>query len=59
MTVYLTLYCPHQNDFCTKMGTDESWFNVPLTPSLPQPVKFPDHLQTIVSGPITHLLSML
>ena len=26
--VYLSLHCHHQNDFCTKMGSDESHFNV-------------------------------
>ena len=24
------MYCPHQNDFCIKMGRDESHFNVLL-----------------------------
>ena len=28
--LYLTLYCHHQNDFCMKMGSDESRFNVSL-----------------------------
>ena len=27
---YLSLYCHHQNDFCTKMGSDESHFNISL-----------------------------
>ena len=27
-TVYLSLRCPHQNDFCIQMGSDESHFNV-------------------------------
>ena len=27
---YLTLHCHHQNDFCIKMGSDESHFNVSL-----------------------------
>ena len=26
--VYLSLHCHHQNDFCIKMGSDESHFNV-------------------------------
>ena len=26
--IYLSLHCHHQNDFCTKMGSDESHFNV-------------------------------
>ena len=26
--IYLSLYCHHQNDFCIKMGSDESHFNV-------------------------------
>ena len=26
--IYLSLYCHHQNDFCIKMGSDESQFNV-------------------------------
>ena len=25
---YLSQYCHHQNDFCIKMGSDESHFNV-------------------------------
>ena len=28
---YLSLHCHHQNDFCIKMGSDESHFNVSLT----------------------------
>ena len=26
----LSLHCHHRNDFCIKMGSDESHFNVPL-----------------------------
>ena len=26
--LYLTLFCQHQNDFCVKMGCDESRLNV-------------------------------
>ena len=26
--IYLSLHCPHQNDSCIKMGSDESHFNV-------------------------------
>ena len=26
--MYLLLHCPHQNDFCIKMGSGESHFNV-------------------------------
>ena len=26
--IYLSLHCHHQNDFCMKMGSDESHFNV-------------------------------
>ena len=26
--IHLSLYCHHQNDFCIKMGSDESHFNV-------------------------------
>ena len=26
--IYLSLRCHHQNDFCIKMGSDESHFNV-------------------------------
>ena len=26
--MYLLLHCHHQNDFCIKMGSDESHFNV-------------------------------
>ena len=29
--IYLSLHCHHQNDFCIKMGSVESHFNVPLT----------------------------
>ena len=28
--IYLSLHCHHQNDFCIKMGSDESYFNVSL-----------------------------
>ena len=28
--IYLSLHCHHQNDFCFKMGSDESHFNVSL-----------------------------
>ena len=26
--IYLSLHCHHQNDFCIKMGRDDSHFNV-------------------------------
>ena len=26
--IYLSLHCYHKNDFCIKMGSDESHFNV-------------------------------
>ena len=26
--IYLSIHCHHQNDFCIKMGSDESHFNV-------------------------------
>ena len=26
--IYLSPHCPHQNDSCIKMGSDESHFNV-------------------------------
>ena len=26
--LYLSLHCHHENDFCIKMGSDESHFNV-------------------------------
>ena len=29
-TIILSLHCHHQNDFCIKMGSDESHFNVSL-----------------------------
>ena len=29
-TIYLSLHCHHQNDFCIKVGSDESHFNVSL-----------------------------
>ena len=28
--IYLSLHCHHQNDFCIKMGSEESHFNVSL-----------------------------
>ena len=28
--IYLLLHCHHQNDYCIKMGSDESHFSVPL-----------------------------
>ena len=28
--MYLPLHCHHQNDFCVKVGSDESHFNVSL-----------------------------
>ena len=30
MIIYLSLHCHHQNDFCVKVGSDESHFNVSL-----------------------------
>ena len=27
-SIYLSLHCHHQNDFCIKMGSNESHFNV-------------------------------
>ena len=29
--IYLSLHSHHQNDFCIKVGSDESHFNVSLT----------------------------
>ena len=29
--VHLSLHCHHQNDFCIKVGSNESHFNVSLT----------------------------
>ena len=29
--IYLSLHCHHQNDFCIKVGSDESHFNVSVT----------------------------
>ena len=29
--IYLSLHCHHENDFCIKVGSDESQFNVSLT----------------------------
>ena len=29
-SIYLSLHCHHQNDFCMEMGSDESHFNVSL-----------------------------
>ena len=31
--IYLSLHCHHQNDFCIKVGSDESHCNVSLTVS--------------------------
>ena len=28
--IHLSLHCHHQNDFCIKVGSDESHFNVPV-----------------------------
>ena len=28
--IYLSLHCHHQNDFCMKVGSDESHFNITL-----------------------------
>ena len=28
--IYISLHCHHQNDFCIKMGSEESQFNVPV-----------------------------
>ena len=28
--IYLSLHCYHQNDFCIKVGSNESHFNVSL-----------------------------
>ena len=28
--IHISLHCHHQNDFCIKMGSDESHFNVSL-----------------------------
>ena len=28
--IYLSLHCHHQNDFCIKVGSDESYLNVSL-----------------------------
>ena len=28
--IYLSLHCHHQNDFCIKVGSDESHFDVSL-----------------------------
>ena len=28
--IYLSLHCHHQNDFCVKVGSDDSHFNVSL-----------------------------
>ena len=32
--IYLSLHCHHQNDFCIKVGSDESHFNVSLIDDL-------------------------
>ena len=28
--IYLSLHCHHQNDFCIKIGSDKTYFNVSL-----------------------------
>ena len=44
--IYLSLDCHHQNDFCIKVGSDESYFNVSLivrdkvTRPCPKPTNF-------------------
>ena len=44
--IHLSLHCHHQNDSCTKVGSNESHFNVPLivrdkvTRQRPQPTTF-------------------
>ena len=44
--IYLSLHCHHRNDFCIKVGSDESHFNVSLivrdkvTRQCPQTTKF-------------------
>ena len=46
--IYLSLHSHHQNDFCIKMGSDESHFNVSLivrdkvTGQCPQTTAFED-----------------
>ena len=58
-STYQSLHCYHQNDFCIKMGSDESCFNVSLivrdkvTKQCPETTTFeekgePKHIQTEV-----------
>ena len=64
-SIYLSLRCQHRNDFCIKVGSDESHFNVSLTVrdkvtrQCPQTTTFeekgePKHIRTEV-----HLLTSL
>ena len=57
--IYLSLHCHHQNDFCIKVGSDESHFNISLivrykvTRQCPQTTTFeekgePKHIGTEV-----------
>ena len=46
--IHLSLHCHHRNDYCIKMGSDESHFNVSLivrdkvTRQCPQTTTFED-----------------
>ena len=57
--IYLSLHCHHQNDFCIKVGSDESHFNVSVvvrnkvTRQCPQTTTFevkgePKQIRTVV-----------
>ena len=61
--IYLSLHCHHQNDFCIKVGSDESHINVSLivrdkvTRQCPQTTTFeekrePKWIRTEVSLPL-------
>ena len=49
---YISIHCHHQNDFCIKMGSDESHFNVLLfardkvTRQCPQTTTFEEKRRT-------------
>ena len=54
--IYLSLHCHHQNDFCIKMGRNESRFTVLLivrdkvTRQCPQTTTFEEKREKVVSN---------
>ena len=68
--IYLSLHCHHRDDFCIKMGSDESHFNVSLTVKdkvtrqCPQTTTFeekgePKRIRTEVLLPLTSMTPYL